>query len=306
MKTILIYGNCHVYSLSNVLRSSPLFNNLYQIKSVIVHEASPEELENMFTQLAPSSDAVIYQPISKGFRNLNIGSDRFDAIDAIDGPTKIKLTNAYYQGYFPDVGYLYSGGKHIEFNKISVQDNSFFNRWMWKIGGVKNKHIEKYAGEILPIYNVNFYKKDWSLQEHHLSLAKLDWREDLFNADVRVTDFIRRNYRKKKLFHTINHPTINLFHEQGRQIMEILDLDPNTLAPAEKIKDPMNFTTFPVYPSTKQNLGISFEEPLEYKYNNIVYTPEAMETLLCDFYLNMIGKDRDDNLLRLTTNKIFF
>jgi hypothetical protein len=298
MKKLLVYGNCHVHSLTNVLKSSPLFNDSYQIKSVAVHEDSSEKLKKVFTEYAPLSDVIIYQNISSDYRGLNVGSNRFESIE---GPIKIKLTNAYYQGYFPDSGYLYSNGEHIEYSNVAVQDLNFFYRWMWKEGGVKHNTIWKYGQDQMPIYDSNFYKKEWSLQEHYLSLAKLEWREDLFNADVRVADYIRRNYQKKKLFHTLNHPAIDLFYEEGRQIMNILNLDPNTLS---SVDDPMDFLTLPIYPSTKKNLGLLFDDKLEYKCNKIVYTPTEMNSLLHNFYLNMSGKDRDDNLERLATNKL--
>ena len=155
MKELILYGNCHCRSLTKVLETSEEFNEKYKITCLIVHEAKKEEFENFFDKLAPQADVIIYQNVSSNYRGMNGGSSRFDPIE---NPLKIKLTNAYYSGYFPDFGYLYDKGEHIDWKGIAAQDLNFFYRWMIKKGGVHKKELWKWGGETLPIYDVNFYR----------------------------------------------------------------------------------------------------------------------------------------------------
>lgn len=289
--------------LTQILNSSALFLSKYKIKQYIAHSATDEELEDMMMNKIPNADFVLYQYISDDFRGPQFGSNR---ISAITGPHQIRLTNVYYQGYFPELSYLYHDGKHIDKHTICLQDNNLFFRWMWKVGGFKDNRISYCGGENLPIYDPNFYKRDYSLQEHHLSLAKLDWRDDFFDADVRVTDYIRHNFQKKRLFHTVNHPTKDIFYEEGRQIMKLIDCDPNTLSPLESIKDQMTYLTFPIYPSTARNLRLEFQEPLVYRYNFKDRSVEEMCRLSDNFYADIPGDIRDKNLNRILSKRISF
>lgn len=303
MNNIIFYGNCHGVALETILKSSEEFSNKYTITKFVAHQAPNEDLANMMENLCPKADVVIYQSILDNYRGPQFGSNK---ITELEGPHKIKLTNAYYAGYNPEIGYIYDNGKHYEKNGVSLQDNCLFYRWMWKMGGIKDLELERYGWDPLPLLNPNFYKYEYSLQEHFLSLAQLEWRDEIFRADITVSDYIRRNYTKERLFHTLNHPCLNLMYYEARQIMELLDLDPNTLAQKNTLRDPFDFLIFPIYTATKNNLSLEFDCPLIYKHNNVLYNPEEFVTLSFNYYNSMPCNLRDKNLKLSLNRKISF
>ena len=300
--TCLLYGNCHMKSLAKILETCPEFSKKYKCKPILVHEISKAEADKIFQE---KYDLIIYQNITKNYRGLNYGSNEIASLGA---GKKIKLTNAYYSGYFPDSGYFYDkDGEHIG----EVQDYILFYRWMWKVAGVKNKRIEYCSydypkeKENFPIYQPDFYTPGYNFQEHHLSLARLDWRDDLFNADVRVANFIRENYQKKRLFHTMNHPTLALFEEEARQILKILGIKDKV--EENKSKDLMDFLELPIYVSTYINLKLQFfEKEKVYRRNSVNRTPEQEYDAISKFYLTVDGDLRDFNLNSLLAKKISF
>ena len=292
--TCLLYGNCHMSSLAQVLNTCPEFSKKYKCKPCLVHEITKSDADQIFKE---HYDLVIYQNISKDYRGLGYDCESFKC-------EKIRLTNAYYQGYFPDSGYLYSKSNHYG----EIQDLIMFYRWMWKVGGVKNPKIEYCSYEFpegkLPVEQEKFYASGYNLQEHHLALAKLDWRDDLFQADIRVTNFIRQNFRKKRLFHTMNHPTLSLFEEEARQILTLSDIEGNVNI--NGLSDPMNFFQLPIYQATQKNLNLEFNCPAVYRRNNITYTPQEEYNQMSKFYQDMPSELRDENLQNLISKRISF
>lgn len=79
---------------------------------------------------------------------------------------------------------------------------------------------------ILKLYDdnkINFnYKNNF---EYQINILK----EKELNTDIKVSNFILKNYKKYKLFHTQNHPTYIILCEMTKQILQILNEDISNL-----------------------------------------------------------------------------
>jgi hypothetical protein len=294
---VIIYSNCHGDSIRTLLIANTNFTDRYYIELYIVHKITLDQAVALFSSICPD-DIVIYQYITDEYRGGGFGSSRIPK-----SCRHIRLTNAYYQGYHPNFGYLYQNqdDKIIQ-DGMELYDLTLFYRWLWKIGGLKDRRIEYCSYDIFPILDPSFFKLGYSLQEHHLSLAKLRWRDDLFNADIRVADYIEKNFRRTRLFHTMNHPTLILFDEEVRQLSQFLGIQHvQTNQP-----DPMDFLIMPIYSSTAKNLSLEFDCKPVYRYNNIDYTPEQFESKTYAAIDKIDGSIRDYNLKIQHDKKINF
>ena len=302
-RRVAVYGNCQTAILFTLLSECKDFNEKFTIDSYVAHDLTEDQVSEFF-QNVDQYDIVIYQIISDEFRGGKYSSANFDKFTG----KHIRVTNVYYSGYHPEASYLYDVKDHLNFqidgvDTPSVHDINIFYRWMWKVAGVKNDKISKFATISLPILNDKIYSRDYSLRVHYTSLARLEYREELFNCDVKVSPYIRMFYRSKRLFYTPNHPTLDLILFMIRQLAILLKFEFRD-SDYVGIKDPSDYLVLPIYKSTYDNLGLQFADeipsinytPNTYRYNGINYSPKEIEEILHSNYSRIGSLIRDKNL----------
>lgn len=103
------------------------------------------------------------------------------------------------------------------------------------------------------ILDINTYSSKDIVSNVEKEILKLEEREKL--CDVIISDFIRRNYRYKKLFYEPYHPAGVLIKEKGRRILEKIGI-------AESATDlcigEMDSKELPVYASVSKALRLEF------------------------------------------------
>jgi hypothetical protein len=143
---------------------------------------------------------------------------------------------------------------------------------------------------LFPDFKCSFYDLDYCHKRHNDSLNELYQREQ--DCDIGIADYIAKNYRQRKLFHTINHPTVSTVDHVVRTILEYLDMD--TAVPDHP--DDFAVKTYPIYSSTSQHLDLEFNDPCEYVVNSVTYTPEHMYDVYSQFYSTLPKPIVDYNL----------
>lgn len=73
------------------------------------------------------------------------------------------------------------------------------------------------------IEKTEVYCENEIIQNSRSQMDKLRRREN--KCDIRISDYIEKNYKDKQLFYDPNHPVNELIYEKGRRIMKILNLD---------------------------------------------------------------------------------
>jgi hypothetical protein len=135
------------------------------------------------------------------------------------------------------------------------------------------------------IFNDCFYSEDFSLRAVEESLKELEKRElSIFGSekqlDIKVSKFIRDNYQKERLFHTVNHPSKPLFIYLGEAILDFLEIKDEITF----YKDPLEHTVYPIYESHYQNLQLKFSNSSEYKIENQDYKPIKIIEKYLEYY----------------------
>jgi len=66
------------------------------------------------------------------------------------------------------------------------------------------------------------------------------------------------NFRSKRLFHTVKHPTVELIYVMATQLLDKLNLQSDLCRP---LIDSLDYYQIPVHPTVAKNLEVSWATP---------------------------------------------
>lgn len=276
MKKYTVYGNCQARIMPSVLNSSKVFKSMFQYVNVkTVHTITIEELDYYINEVLPQLDLFIFQPVSKKYNNNEQYSTDFLLSKLKPDAISISFPSCYFTGYTPEI-------KHTKLVRDGINKDEF---------DYHDQNLIKYfLSEASPqpqdfILSDKFYSEEFSLQVVEESLKELERRESsIFGSekqiDIKVSKFIRDNYQKERLFHTVNHPSKPLFIYLGEAILDFLTIKDKVTF----FKDPLEHTVYPIYKSHYQNLKLNFDNFSEYKIQNQDYKPEDIIKKYIDYY----------------------
>ncbi|WP_146132055.1 WcbI family polysaccharide biosynthesis putative acetyltransferase [Pleurocapsa sp. CCALA 161] len=276
MKKYTVYGNCQARILPRVLNSSKIFKSTFEYVDIkAVHMIRTEEIDYYIDQVLPHLDLFIFQPVSEKYNNNERYSTNFLLSKLKSDAISISFPSCYFNGYTPEI-------KHTKLIRDGVNKDEF---------DYHDKNMMKYfLSEANPqpqdfILNDKFYSEEFSLQAVEESLKELERRESsIFGSekqiDIKVSKFIRDNYQKERLFHTVNHPSKPLFIYLGKAILDFLTIKDEVTF----LKDPLAHTVYPIYESHYQNLQLKFSNSLEYKIENQDYNPTKIIEKYLEYY----------------------
>lgn len=220
MKKCIFYGNCQAVALSEILTSS--LKNTYNIIPVKpVHKLTQVDIQNLYDCL-PLIDLLIIQPISDKYKN-NYLLSTSSILKHINKECKIiMIPVCYFNFYYPFVTYL----------KTKIEDYCEYYHDANLIELYRENKYNK-SEIILKFYemvnNENLLFKEDPLTVADKSLIELKRREgeiiNLYNKDtIKITEFIKDNYKQNLLFYTRNHPTKILFNFIANNICTMLNI----------------------------------------------------------------------------------
>lgn len=159
-------------------------------------------------ELLSSADIIFKQRIANDYP---IAFVRDDEIKASYPDRTILWPNAYFDGYFPGLKYIYNVAGKVE---GPLSDYHF--QWIedgWR-SGASSQEVLQWATR----------GDAWAGPRDvvELSLAQLRNRER--GLDVAISDYVCQRFRSKKLFYSMNHPHIDLLYELLRRIYEVAAL----------------------------------------------------------------------------------
>lgn len=195
-KIIVCFGNCQAMQISRYLQTY-----LDQSKFLILLYSNYDKkfTTDETVKAISLADIIIYQPLSHHYKDLSA-----------DNIKKIAKKNAKLVS-FP---YIYNNGIYsLETDGEKIIGKETILK-LYKKGYTKEEIIKmREKGEI------NFKLK----KKFKKSLKIMREREK--NLDIKITDFIERNYLEKQLFLSHNHPTNIVFNYIFAQLVDILNLD---------------------------------------------------------------------------------
>lgn len=208
-RTAIISGNCQAPPLADMLGMHTGFNAEYDIIETLpaIHLMPPELQNIVANDLLPKIDLFITQNILN--KNFPL---RTEAIASIAKNT-IVFPTFYFSAYFPDLIYLKHNGATIRDEPLSDYHSALVVSFF-----VKRKSAEECASAL----------KSGNWIGNRYEQATLELFETLHERekswDVKVIDQIQKAYKKKLLFHTINHPDESLLHYTANSILGMLEM----------------------------------------------------------------------------------
>ena len=128
-----------------------------------------------------------------------------------------------------------------------------------------NKKIEL---ALCVIEDQKSYKWDDIRKQFFEGLSKIEAREK--QCDIRISDFIRNNYKEVQLWNDPGHPKKELIIEMGKRILIELGVEECNKVPVEIDEDGGEL---PIYESVRAALKLSFEQKYlrNYRRNFTMY-----------------------------------
>lgn len=262
-KTYTIYGNCQAIILANFLNSSESFKSQYQYLTIKpVHKINKYEIKELINNILPKTDLFIYQPVSEEYKGKEYSSNYL--LQKLNLKSRnISFPSCYFKGYNPELKIL------KDCKGRSISDKFDYHDFHIIQGFLRSSPIEQVKANI---QNSSYYSQDYSQSQVEQSLKELEKRENsIFGTkrqiNIKISNFIRENYKKQRLFYTINHPSKFVFKYMAEEIIKLLNIkDEITLD-----KDFLNHTTYPIYESHYHNLELKFANPMQYTIRNNIY-----------------------------------
>lgn len=249
---VLLHGNCHMEILKQFLLSSTEFFDRYAVypypllvSSTTVFRIEPEIFNHI--------DIWIHEDIREdnifGFEVSDNYIRRFIKKDVIE----IRIPHLYGMGrmFFPQVISLRDGRNEpindgIDTDGLFLHGDKVIESCLRK--GMRLNQIIEFC------QSDSAMTKEEILDNYQNCLNKVRAREGSW--DIKLSDFIVKEYRKKKLFYDDGHPTNVVMEYVAREVLNILDIHADDL----RCFETMDAHEKPVYPCVKKILDLEWDE----------------------------------------------
>lgn len=268
-KIVVTNANCHGEAVISYLMQSKRFREEYFVYPLPqIQENSGRSISHT---LLRNTDVYIHQDIRRG----NAVSDNLsdEIIEQYLGRNtqNISIPNLVGMG-----NWMFPSLKELD-KIIKTQDEVVYVLYRDEILDDAANNISGSIFEFAEYWN-HFRYDDKLLDElWDMNKTKLQLREK--NWDIKIADFIYKNYKSIPCFVDANHPSKYVMKEIGRQTAQILKL--NDICD-EKYESNMGIP-IPILPSIKAHFGLDFTVPVERKQDYFGRVVEDKESYLEDY-----------------------
>lgn len=223
MKNIVIYSTCQGNGIKNYIQYYFPKSNITVIHNYqLVLKSNGNELQD-FRNLLQKTNIFIYQemPGKWGLYSTDLSVED-NLLNYISNDC-IKITIPYvYADWFWCIAKIPSRDTTVNFDTIS--NNSIGPKYINKeiIMNLKKSNYE--LDTILKLYDDN--KLDFKYEQRKIEGINILKSKET-TCDVKISDFILKNYKKYKLFYMPSHPTHIILKEMSKQILEKLNINYN-------------------------------------------------------------------------------
>lgn len=213
-KIVVINANCHGNEVEKYLRQSPSFNNSYMIYPN--PDINLNEKREIPVDLLRYTDVYIHQDIR------------------IDNSIGYKLSDDYVRQYLSDdvldicipnfvgmAGWMYPNLTTLDKTIYGMNNNPFYVFYRDEVLEEALKCCCSF--EEIKMFWINYQYEEESLRTaFNKCMNRLKGREK--NWDVKVYDFIMKNYKDVPCFTDSSHPSKYLMKVIGRQVANLLEI----------------------------------------------------------------------------------
>jgi hypothetical protein len=289
VKKLVVFANCQSGALVRTMMENKEFSSQYKwdfLRPVqILQEIHIAEVVNK----VKNADLFIYQPVAASPNRPYELNSKFLLEQIKDDAETISFPSIYFDGYFPHLQTL--KGKVSVLNLV----HDYFMAYSYAIGLSEEETIELINKE-------NLYSKSLSIQLVGNSLKNLRDREKESNIDIKLCDFIEKNYKKVKLFNQFNHPKREVFKYIAESILNKIGIDEFLVADAGASH--LDEIMTPIYRSTHKNLNLQFKEDFE-TYGAIGHQKIKQREVIYKFFEFYRKDDLEDIKMSVSKTKPF-
>ena len=247
-QNILFYGNCQISAIHMILNLNPLKFNITVIECFSTN-VTEIEIYNCIKEC----DIIISQHIEDNYRDKSYLSTNYILNNCKKECKIIFLNNCYFDFYYFDTTMKPFTNEYC-FDPCLYHYSSLVD--CYKNNKSTNYYIENY------IDNKDLKNKDELEKIANASLKELENRyETILNYKnknitcINIIDYIKQNYKKELLFHSINHPTKILLQYVCHQIIYLLNLQ-NSI---NYDIDPLNYVRCILYKCIKNVVNFEID-----------------------------------------------
>jgi len=234
-KRCLIHANCQGEQLAELLRAHPEFGRAYDVRHYVnyVREIIPRE------ELS-ACDLFLYQRLDEKWGEL--------ASDALlprlrPDARAICIPNFLFRGYWP----FWSSAPGFDFS------DSFLDALIER--GLSNKeilHIHLFTdpGRYYDLEAI--FRHSWDVERR----KERDW-------DIKPLDLVEAQFRRERLFNTINHPGKRLCLFVADETLRVLGMAPLPEDVRDRFPEPYAEFVLPIHPAVAKFQGLGFAGPGE-------------------------------------------
>ena len=212
MKTILFYGNCQLGALRDIIKKSE-----FKMSFIACHSTRLDE--NRFLSKIQDADIIITQPISDNYREKPHLSTKY-LVENVKPCTKIIVFPSMRGDfYYPDIKRTIDtngndlGGHYRNLINYYISGNTsdeFIRDVVNNIDFMTEEEINNYADYVIK----SMVTKENEILERFSEISL-----------IRVSDYIKENWRETLLFFTVNHATKFIYHFLAEELKKKLTDD---------------------------------------------------------------------------------
>jgi len=284
---ILLYGNCQVQALSCYLRYIIPDSEVYVLPPnfrLIDGSEAIDEQDVAFISSMRSDDCIVYQPLDS--RHSSHGIDAVTQPFLKSKPNSISIPYVVFKAYFPDA--FSPNPKSAPTDEYPFGQFPYGHHWIDDaIAGNYDFGVSKASIQHILELKAREYDFSKAVQD---TVTRLSDKET--NCDISVSDFILDGYQSVRLFHTFNHPTVELFSIIVERLMGLMQHSCSSLSTDQE--DVVGQATYPmhqlpIYPGVSEALGLRFDSSV-FNWGSI--SGIGLERYIMDYSKSCFGGKR--------------
>jgi len=267
---IVIFSNCAGNILTHMFNLHPYTSNKYTIHYISNYEHFDEVMSESNKNLFQTCDIFMYQPLNNSYSHSMYNISHIKQL--LKESCVILRVNYYrFKGFWFESEYK----PFSSFKAYKFVDSKYY--------GIHDS-FTNFIGNKLEVCNkIQSLKIDTDAFMNHFSEELENFKILDDNSDIKLYDFLIKNYKSKHLFHDVFHPTNLFFYEMFRQIVHKLtghELNEEDLDFLNKLIDiEMTHWALPILPQIKSLLHINTPDTI-----CVFYPGYADKRIFMDIY----------------------
>lgn len=293
MQKVLILANCQGSALGKILENivNKHGKRLFKVLNFKPVFELTQDQQPLLEDLCRQCDILLYQPhLKHKFTPEWRTSDYWVSITS--AKYVISFPSLYFSGYNPELTYLRNKkNEHLNAGFVDYHDKRIVKLFL------SGKSDEDIANRFSQLH-LSRIDVENNLND---TLNELRRREKEQDIDIVVSEFITKNFTKKRLFFTFNHPANAVLYEVARQLLNKLAYDDISVPKVDV--ELLRYDYFPIAPSVRKYLGLEFEDDTE-QYR--IQGKDIQKEKVVARYLDVYRANRDWVMEAATFNERWF